>query len=152
MKYGKKLLSAVLAIAVLSVAISFVRNKGAPVKPAAWIVDAAVALNRESIVSSTHGAARVSNDHRSAALQAAHEGEQLRVQRRFAEAEAAYRKAVEADPMDADSWADLADCAAAAACVGAPSGAVGTSTACTPSANTRAKSSATSRRTRCACT
>ena len=39
----------------------------------------------------------------------------MRVQRRFAEAEARYREAVQADPMDADSWADLADSAAAAA-------------------------------------
>ena len=115
MKYGKKLLSAVLAIGVLSVAIFFVRNKDAPVKPAAWIVDAAVALNRDSVVKSAHGAARASDDHRSAALQAAHAGEQLRVQRRFAEAAAEFRKAVDADPMDADSWADLADCTAAAA-------------------------------------
>jgi cytochrome c-type biogenesis protein CcmH/NrfG len=43
------------------------------------------------------------------------EGQRLRVQRRFSEAEQAYRKAVEADPTDADSWADLADAAAAAA-------------------------------------
>lgn len=115
MKYGTKLVSAVLAIGVLSVAIAFVRNKDAPVKPASWIVDAAVALSRDSVVKSPHGAGQVTGEHRSAALQAAHVGEQLRVQRRFAEAEAAYRKAVEADPMDADSWADLADCAAAAA-------------------------------------
>jgi cytochrome c-type biogenesis protein CcmH/NrfG len=43
------------------------------------------------------------------------EGQQLRIERRFAEAEAAFRKAVEADPNDADSWADLADCASVAA-------------------------------------
>ncbi len=43
------------------------------------------------------------------------EGQRLRIDRKFAEAEAAFRKAVEADPMDADSWADLADCAAMAA-------------------------------------
>lgn len=50
-----------------------------------------------------------------AARQRALEGQRLRVQRRFAEAEAAYREAVTADPMDADAWADLADSAAAAA-------------------------------------
>lgn len=43
------------------------------------------------------------------------EGQQLRIQRKFAEAEQAFRKAVEADPTDADSWADLADSAAIAA-------------------------------------
>lgn len=43
------------------------------------------------------------------------EGQRLRVQRRFPEAAEAYRKAVEADPGDADAWADLADCQAAAA-------------------------------------
>lgn len=49
------------------------------------------------------------------AAQYVREGQGLRVQRKFREAEQAYRKAVEADPTDADSWADLADCAAAAA-------------------------------------
>jgi cytochrome c-type biogenesis protein CcmH/NrfG len=43
------------------------------------------------------------------------EGQRLRVQRKFGEAEQAFRKAVEADPGDADSWADLADSAAVAA-------------------------------------
>jgi cytochrome c-type biogenesis protein CcmH/NrfG len=50
-----------------------------------------------------------------AAAEYVREGQRLRVQRRFSEAEQAYRKAVEADPTDADSWADLADAAAAAA-------------------------------------
>jgi tetratricopeptide (TPR) repeat protein len=50
-----------------------------------------------------------------AAAEYIREGQRMRVQRRFSEAEQAYRKAVEADPMDADSWADLADAAAAAA-------------------------------------
>lgn len=43
------------------------------------------------------------------------EGQRLRIERRFAEAEVEFRKAVEADPTDADSWADLADVAAMAA-------------------------------------
>ena len=43
------------------------------------------------------------------------EGQRLKVQRKFREAELEYRKAVEVDPRDADSWADVADCAAAAA-------------------------------------
>jgi cytochrome c-type biogenesis protein CcmH/NrfG len=42
-------------------------------------------------------------------------GQRLKIQRKFREAQAQFRKAVEADPRDADSWADLADCAAAAA-------------------------------------
>jgi cytochrome c-type biogenesis protein CcmH len=42
-------------------------------------------------------------------------GQRFKVQRKFREAEAEFRKAVEANPGDADSWADLADCAAAAA-------------------------------------
>jgi tetratricopeptide (TPR) repeat protein len=42
-------------------------------------------------------------------------GQRLKIQRRFQEAELEFRKAVEADPRDADSWADVADCAAAAA-------------------------------------
>ena len=115
MKYRSKLMGAILAIGAISVVAYFLRTEDVPVKPEAWIVDAAVAMNRESIVGSPHGTSRVSDDQRSAALRAAHVGEQLRVQRRFAEAEAAFRKAVEADPMDADAWADLADCAAAAA-------------------------------------
>jgi cytochrome c-type biogenesis protein CcmH/NrfG len=51
------------------------------------------------------------------ALAARHvaEGQRLRIQRKFSEAEREFRKAVEADPGDADSWADLADCAAVAA-------------------------------------
>jgi cytochrome c-type biogenesis protein CcmH len=51
----------------------------------------------------------------STAGQLALQGQQLRVQRRFAEAEAVYREAVKTDPMDADAWADLADSAASAA-------------------------------------
>lgn len=43
------------------------------------------------------------------------EGQRLRIERRFAEAEVEFRKAVEADPADADSWADLADVAGMAA-------------------------------------
>lgn len=115
MKYGKHLLGAVLAIGAVSVAAYLMRGAGAPAKPQAWMVDAAVALNRESIAANPQRAARASGDHRTAALRAAHAGERLRVQRRFAEAAAAFREAVEADPMDADSWADLADCQAAAA-------------------------------------
>lgn len=51
----------------------------------------------------------------SAAARYVAEGQQFRIQRKFPEAAEAFRKAVEADPGDADSWADLADAAAIAA-------------------------------------
>ncbi len=51
----------------------------------------------------------------SSAQQLLLEGQRLRVQRRFAEAQAVYQQAVRADPMNADAWADLADSAASAA-------------------------------------
>lgn len=41
-------------------------------------------------------------------------GQQYRVERRFAECASAFEQAVLAVPADADSWADLADCRAAA--------------------------------------
>jgi tetratricopeptide (TPR) repeat protein len=112
------MLIAALAVGVAAVAVYFLRtdDSNSAVAPSSWIVDAAVAMNRASI----HGeavpdSARVPAGNSAAARQFAHEGERLRVQRKFAEAEAAYREAVKADPMDADSWADLADSAAAAA-------------------------------------
>jgi tetratricopeptide (TPR) repeat protein len=114
-KHGKVLLSAALAIAAVTVAVLYLRADGAGVKPEAWIVDAAVAWNRESIPASPHGTAHIAGDRRDEALRAAHAGQQLRVQRRFDEAADAFRQALEADPADADSWADLADCQAAAA-------------------------------------
>jgi tetratricopeptide (TPR) repeat protein len=86
----------------------------APVAPSRWIVDAANALNRTSIHGAPGGTTPLAAGV-AAARQPAMEGQRLRVQRRFAEAEAAYREAVAANPMDADSWADLADSAAAAA-------------------------------------
>jgi tetratricopeptide (TPR) repeat protein len=117
-KYRSGILIAALAVGAVAVAIAFLRtdDSNSPVAPSSWIVDAAVALNRASI----HGeeireSARVPAGNSAAARQFAHEGERLRVQRKFVEAEAAYREAVKADPMDADSWADLADSAAAAA-------------------------------------
>jgi cytochrome c-type biogenesis protein CcmH len=79
------------------------------------MVKAAVALNRASIRDTTQSRAGVLVGSQSAAGQLALQGQQLRVQRRFAEAEAVYREVVKADPMDADAWADLADSAASAA-------------------------------------
>jgi tetratricopeptide (TPR) repeat protein len=97
------------------VAVILLRPESPAVKPEAWIVDAALALNRDAITTAPHATAGVTDDRRAAALRASHVGEQLRIQRKFAEAAAAYREAVEADPTDADAWADLADSAAAAA-------------------------------------
>ena len=115
-KYGKKLLGAALAIGAISVAAVVLRPEAAAVKkPEGWIVNAAIALNRDAITAAPHGAVKVPEDRRAAALRAAHAGEQFRIQRKFAEAAAAYREAVAADPSDADAWADLADSAAAAA-------------------------------------
>ena len=85
------------------------------VTPSQWIVDAATALNRSAIIGSPHGGTGVVPEGQSAAQQLALEGQKLRVQRRFAEAQAVYEEAVKANPMDADAWADLADSAASAA-------------------------------------
>ncbi|MDH4261277.1 MAG: hypothetical protein OEW16_13375, partial [Gammaproteobacteria bacterium] len=96
------------AIAV-GAATSWLRDRGsAPVAPSGWIVDAANALNRTPIHATPGGTAAPAPGV-AAARQHALTGQQLRVQRRFAEAESAYRAAVAADPTDADSWADLAD-------------------------------------------
>jgi tetratricopeptide (TPR) repeat protein len=119
-KYRKGVLIAALAVGGVAVAITllFLRSNesGSAVAPSPWIVDAAIALNRGSFSGKElHGAARLPAGSSAGARQFAQEGERLRVQRRFVEAEAAYREAVKADPMDADSWADLADSAGAAA-------------------------------------
>jgi tetratricopeptide (TPR) repeat protein len=114
LRYGKSLLGAFLAIGAASVAVMLLRPDDPSVKPEGWIMDAAIALNRDAITAAPHGAAGLTDDRRAAALRAAHAGEQLRIQRKFSEAEAAFREAVEADPSDADAWADLADSAAAA--------------------------------------
>lgn len=113
-------LIAALGVGVVAVAITFLflrtDRSGSVVAPSQWIVDAAVALNRgSSSGKELHGGVQLPAGSSAAARQFAHQGERLRVQRKFAEAEAAFREAVKADPMDADSWADLADSAAAAA-------------------------------------
>jgi cytochrome c-type biogenesis protein CcmH/NrfG len=114
-KYTKTL--AILALAVAPIAGGYFlwRPDPAPVTPSQWIVDAAVALNRASIHGTAQKMSGAPADGQTAARQLVLEGQRLRVQRRFAEAEAVYREAVKADPMDADAWADLADSAAAAA-------------------------------------
>jgi len=114
-KYRKAISLAALTVGFVTVVVLFPRTDDAPMAPENWIVEAAGAFNRGSSADDQHGATRVPRGDQSAAQQSAHEGERLRVQRRFAEAAAAYRETVNVDPMDADSWADLADSAAAAA-------------------------------------
>lgn len=114
MKYSTGLLIVAPAIGLATVAILFLRQDETPVTPSAWIVDAAVALNRDSIAANPHGAMQDIGNDASAVRSAVQRGQHLRVQRRFAEAADAFREAVRADPADADSWADLADCMAAA--------------------------------------
>lgn len=115
MKYTKALVIVALAGSAVAVSILLLRQDEPPTAPSAWIVQAATALNRASIAENPHGGTSMLAGKRSAAQEFVLEGQRLRVQRRFAEAEAAYRNAVVADPMDADSWADLADSAASAA-------------------------------------
>ncbi len=85
------------------------------VAPSPWIVEAAAALNRSAVTSTPHGGMGVAAGGQEAGRQLALAGQKLRVQRRFAEAQALYEQAVKANPMDADAWADLADSAASAA-------------------------------------
>ncbi len=114
-KYTKALFGVALAAGLVAAAIALLRPDNAPLAPSTWIVQAATALNRASIEGSAHGGAIVSGDNASAARQLGLEGQRLRVQRRFAEAQAIYEQAVKANPLDADAWADLADSAASAA-------------------------------------
>lgn len=115
MKYVKALVVTATALGLSTVAAVFLRPDDTPVPPSRWIQDAAVAFNRGPITAgpdpAAPGVTRVATDARPAAL----EGQRLRVQRRFAEAAASFQRAVDADPMDADAWADLADSSAAAA-------------------------------------
>lgn len=115
MKYVKALVITASALGLTTVAAVFLRPDDVPVPPSRWIQDAAVAFNSGPIVADPNavspGVTRMATEARPAAL----EGQQLRVQRRFAEAAASFQRAVEADPMDADAWADLADSSAAAA-------------------------------------
>jgi cytochrome c-type biogenesis protein CcmH len=114
-KYVKALVVTASALGLSTVAAVLLRPDDTPVPPSRWIQDAAVAFNSAPIAADPNavslGVTRIASDARPAAL----EGQRLRVQRRFAEAAASFQRAVEADPMDADAWADLADSSAAAA-------------------------------------
>lgn len=115
MKYTRAAVIVALAVAFVAGAYLLWRPDATPVAASPWIIKAAIALNRASAHGTAQGGAGIPAGDQSAARQLALEGQQLRVQRRFAEAEAVYREVVKADPMDADAWADLADSAAAAA-------------------------------------
>jgi tetratricopeptide (TPR) repeat protein len=113
-KYRKASLLALLTLG-LAIASGLVLRAGeAPTAPAPWMVTAATALSRDSIVGAGHGTA-MRADHLPAGRDAMLQGQRLRIERRFSEAAEAYRAAVAADPSNADAWADLADCMAAAA-------------------------------------
>ncbi|MGE0030911.1 MAG: tetratricopeptide repeat protein [Steroidobacteraceae bacterium] len=115
MKYTKALLVTASALGLATVAAVFLRPDDTRVAPSQWIQDAAVAFNRGPITGGPDAAVSGVTTGAPFAQHAAMEGQRLRVQRRFAEAAASFQTAVEADPMDADAWADLADSSAAAA-------------------------------------
>ena len=115
MKYVKALVVTASALGLSTVAAVFLRPGDTPVPPSRWIQDAAVAFNRGPITGGRNAAVSGVTTGAPGAQHAVTEGRRLRVQRRFAEAAASFQRAVEADPMDADAWADLADSAAAAA-------------------------------------
>jgi tetratricopeptide (TPR) repeat protein len=103
------------AVILVAAAVVFARHDAAVTPPSQWMVDAAVALNRSSVGASPHWQSAGEGSAMPATHDLAIQGQQLRVQRRFAEAQAVYLEIVKADPMDADAWAHLADCQAAAA-------------------------------------
>jgi cytochrome c-type biogenesis protein CcmH len=113
--YAKVLLLAAPAVGIAAVTVVWLRPDDAPVAPSPWIVQAARALNVAAADVAPHAPVATMQGKASAARALSLEGQRLRVERRFAEAADRFRAAVEADPADADSWADLADCAAAAA-------------------------------------
>lgn len=115
MKHTKAFVIVALAAVAVAASFLFLRPAKSPAPPSDWIVKAATALNRASNASNPTGGFNAKTDDQSSAQQLALEGQRLRVQRRFGEAEAVYRQAVQADPMNADAWADLADSAASAA-------------------------------------
>jgi tetratricopeptide (TPR) repeat protein len=114
-KSVKALLVVAPALGLVVASAFLTRPEDARVAPSPWIVDAATALNRVPTNPDPHAGTVATTGGVAVAYEAVLEGQRLRVQRRFAEAAASYRRAVEANPADADSWADLADCLSAAA-------------------------------------
>ncbi len=115
MKYTKAFVIVALAAVAVAGTFLFLRPAKSPTAPSDWILQAATALNRASNAGNPHAGFNMGAGDPSSAQQFALEGQRLRVQRRFAEAQAMYQQAVRADPMNADAWADLADSAASAA-------------------------------------
>jgi tetratricopeptide (TPR) repeat protein len=114
-KSAKALRFVAPALGLAAVSAFLLRPEDARVAPSPWIVDAANALNRVPASPDARAGTVAAAGGATIAHEAALEGQRLRVQRRFAEAAASYRRAVAANPADADSWADLADCLSAAA-------------------------------------
>jgi len=115
LKHTKAFVIVALAAVAVAGSFLFLRPAKSPTAPSDWMLQAATALNRVSSAGNPHGGVDASAGDPSSAQQLALEGQRLRVQRRFAEAQAVYQQAVRADPMNADAWADLADSAASAA-------------------------------------
>lgn len=114
-RYARTMVVGAAAVIVVAAAVVFARRDAAVAPPSQWMVDAAVALNRSSISASPHWQSAGEGSAVPATHDLAIQGQQLRVQRRFAEAREVYREIVKANPADADAWAHLADCEAAAA-------------------------------------
>lgn len=115
MKHTKAFVIVALAAVAVAGSFVFLRPASSPPATSDWILQAATALNRATSAKNPHAGLNVGSGDPSSAQQLALEGQRLRVQRRFAEAQALYEQAVRADPMNADAWADLADSAASAA-------------------------------------
>jgi cytochrome c-type biogenesis protein CcmH len=117
-KHTKALLTLALATGI-AIAVAQLRPQAAGKPPPKWIIDAAVAMNRAEIAADAHANVTTSATGPSGnprdAIAPLQEAQRLRAQRKFPEAAAAYREAIRANPMDAGSWADLADSLAAAA-------------------------------------
>lgn len=110
-----KIAVGVVVVALLTAAVVFVRRDQGAQAPSQWIVDAATALNRSSISASPHWPAESAGGAADATSGLAIRGQRLRVERRFAEARDVYLELLKLNPTDADAWAHLADCQAAAA-------------------------------------
>lgn len=115
MKHTKAFVIVALAAVAVGGSLLLLRPAESPPKTSDWILQAATALNHATTAGNPHAGLDVGAGDPSSAQQLLIEGQRLRVQRRFAEAQAKYEQAVRADPMNADAWADLADSAASAA-------------------------------------
>lgn len=113
-KYAKIAIG-VAAVILVAAVVVFVRQQDRAKAPSQWIVQAATALNRSSISANPHWPATSAGGAADAASELAVRGQRLRVERRFAEARDVYLELLKMNPTNADAWAHLADCQAAAA-------------------------------------